>query len=109
MKEPMTNKIAKLTHKFVADVCNEMTQRIVSECELSEEQSAKLKEVLSSCLVLEKPDAGVRKVKTKREPTKYNLFMRDAIKRLREENPDMVKTELMKRGAQLWQQQKTHT
>jgi len=102
----MANKIAKLTHKFFVDVCNEMTQRIVSECDLTEEQSAKLKEVFASSAVFDKHEVTGRKLKTKREPTKYNLFMRDAIKRLREENPDMVKTELMKRGAALWQEQK---
>lgn len=102
----MTNKIAKLVSKCYADVCTELKHRIATECELSEEQVASLGKVFDSLRLLEKTENGSTKVKGKRAPTKYNLFMREAIKTIRQENPTMEKTELMKRGAEMWQQQK---
>lgn len=105
MASSLYSKFLKNFQKFTEDYNKEIIEKM-SELKFDEETQKKFEEVLTSMVY--KPDSSSSKnvVKKKREPTAYNLFMKDMIKKLREEHPDIDKTDLMKRGAQEWQKQK---
>ena len=105
MASSLYSKFLKNFQKFTEDYNKEIIEKM-SELKLDEETQKKLEVMLTSMVY--KPDSSSSKnvVKKKREPTAYNLFMKDMIKKLREEHPDIDKTDLMKRGAQEWQKQK---
>lgn len=42
----------------------------------------------------------------KRNPTEYNLFVKEQMNKLKEQNPDLVNKELMIQAARLWNEQK---
>lgn len=42
----------------------------------------------------------------KKNPTKYNLFIKEEIQKLRVEFPDLSNKELLKKGAERWKQKK---
>ena len=98
-------KFVKGFYKFTDDYNKEILDKLSEKLSLSDEQKTQAEEVLASIVV--KPETATKSVvKKKREPTAYNLFMKDMIKELREKHPDIDKTELMKRGAAEWQKQK---
>ena len=107
MASSLYSKFLKNFQKFTEDYNKEIIEKMSElELKLDEETQKKLEVMLTSMVY--KPDSSSSKnvVKKKREPTAYNLFMKDMIKKLREEHPDIDKTDLMKRGAQEWQKQK---
>jgi hypothetical protein len=105
MASSLYSKFLKNFQKFTEEYNKELIEKM-SELKFDDETQKKFEEVLTSMVY--KPDSSSSKnvVKKKREPTAYNLFMKDMIKKLREEHPDIDKTDLMKRGAQEWQKQK---
>lgn len=105
MASTLYSKFLKNFQKFTEDYNKEILEKL-SELKLNDDTQKQVEEVLSSMVF--KPDSSSSKnvPKKKREPTAYNLFMKDMIKKLREEHPDIDKTDLMKRGAQAWQAQK---
>ena len=100
-------KLVKSFQKFTADYHQELAEKIVEVLELNAEDKTKLDTMFSQLNVKADMSNGSKNVqKKKREPTAYNLFMKDMIKSLREKHPTIDKTELMKLGAQEWQKQK---
>ena len=98
-------KFLKGFFKFTEDYNKELLDKLSDKLSLTEEQKQQAEELMASLIV--KPDTSTKSVpKKKREPTAYNLFMKDMIKELREKHPEIDKTELMKRGAAEWQNQK---
>jgi len=101
-------KFVKGFYKFTDDYNKEILEKLSEKLSLTDEQKIQTEELLSSLIT--KPETSIKSVvKKKREPTAYNLFMKDMIKELREKHPDIDKTELMKRGAAEWQKQKAKT
>lgn len=49
---------------------------------------------------------GNKKTKTTKAPTKYNLFVKENISKLKMENPTLSRQELMKKVSELWQEEK---
>ena len=49
---------------------------------------------------------GNKKTKTTKAPTKYNLFVKENISKLKMENPTLTRQELMKKVSELWQEEK---
>jgi hypothetical protein len=45
-----------------------------------------------------------KKSTVKREPTKYNIFVSENMKKLKEENPDLTRQDLMKKVGELWRE-----
>jgi len=43
---------------------------------------------------------------TKKEPSKYNIFIKKNMKQLKEDNPDMSNKEILKIAAEEWQKEK---
>ena len=43
---------------------------------------------------------------TKKEPSKYNIFIKKNMKQLKEDNPDMSNKEILKIAAEEWQKDK---
>jgi hypothetical protein len=100
-------KFLKGFFKFTEDYNKELLEKLSDKLSLTEEQKQQAEELMASLIV--KPDTSTKSVvKKKREPTAYNLFMKDMIKELREKHPEIDKTELMKRGAAEWQKQKAN-
>jgi hypothetical protein len=103
------NKFIKSFHKFTEDYNKEILEKINGLTPtfpaLDDELKKQIEDILSSMSY--KPDTNTKNVvKKKREPTAYNLFMKDMIKELREKHPEIDKTDLMKRGAEEWQKKK---
>lgn len=97
-------KILKSVQKITDDSHKEMISKITVELELSEEQQTKLQEIVNTLFASQ--EGGKQIVKKKRSPTQYNMFMKENIMKLKKENPDMEKTELMRKSAELWQIEK---
>ena len=103
-------KLIKSFQKFTDDYHKELVEKITETLALSQEDKTKLEGMFSQLNVKVDMGSGAKNVqKKKREPTAYNLFMKDMIKQLREKHPTIDKTELMKLGAQEWQKQKAKT
>jgi len=98
-------KFLKSVHKFEETLIKEIKSKLEDSLSLSEEDTKIMDEVFVS--ILNECDTKNCPVKKKRAPTKYNLFMQNAIKELKAANPDIPKTELMKRGAELWHKEKS--
>lgn len=98
-------KFIKSFHKYTEDYNKELLEKINATVTLSDDDQAKLVELFST--LSSKCDMHCAKPpKKKREPTEYNLFMKDKIKELRLAHPDIDKKELMSMGAQEWQKAK---
>jgi hypothetical protein len=50
---------------------------------------------------------GKKKEKKTREPTAYNLFMKETMTKLKEENPELEAKERFSKAAELWNEHKT--
>ena len=76
MASSLYTKFLKNFQKFTEDYNKEILEKL-SELKLDDETQKKVEEVLSSMVY--KPDSSSSKnvVKKKREPTAYNLFMKD--------------------------------
>lgn len=99
-------KFLKNFYKFIEEHNKEVREKISETITLSEDDSKKLDELFAT-LVCKADMCSTKAVaKKKREPTKYNLFMKEMITKLRAENPDIEKKELMSMGAREWQKLK---
>jgi hypothetical protein len=60
------------------------------------------------CAILNEAYKEVNKKteKTKRQPSKYNLFVSENISKLKEENPELNRQDLMRKVGELWKKQK---
>lgn len=60
------------------------------------------------CAILKEvyKEVNKKKEKTKRQPSKYNLFVSENISKLKEENPDLNRQDLMRKVGELWKKQK---
>ena len=93
-----TTKVNKVNTKKIVD-------SFVSSVDVDTKYTLdELKKLLSEAY----KSAGKKKDKseTKREPSKYNIFVKDEILRLRSENPDKNIKELMAVAAANWKKQK---
>nr|QOI90336.1 hypothetical protein HWQ62_00199 [Pyramimonas orientalis virus] len=98
-------KFTKSFHKFTEDYNKELLEKITTTLTLCEEDKTKLVELFGT--LSSKCDMHCAKPnKKKREPTEYNLFMKDMIKELRQTHPEIDKKELMSMGAKEWQKKK---
>jgi hypothetical protein len=98
-------KFIKSFHKYTEDYNKELLEKINATVTLGEEDQAKLVELFGT--LSSKCDMHCAKPnKKKREPTEYNLFMKDMIKELRQTHPEIDKKELMSMGAKEWQKAK---
>jgi hypothetical protein len=105
MNSSAYQKFFKSFHKYTEDYNKELLEKINVIVTLSEEDQAKLVELFATLSA--KCDVHCAKPnKKKREPTEYNLFMKDKIKELRISHPEIDKKELMSMGAQEWQKAK---
>ena len=99
-------KLIKSFQKFTDDYHKELVEKITETLALNSEDKNKLEGMFSQLNVKVDMTGAKNVQKKKREPTAYNLFMKDMIKELREKHPTIDKTELMKLGAQEWQKLK---
>ena len=99
-------KLIKSFQKFTDDYHKELVEKITETLALNSEDKTKLEGMFSQLNVKVDMTGAKNVQKKKREPTAYNLFMKDMIKELREKHPTIDKTELMKLGAQEWQKLK---
>lgn len=99
-------KLIKSFQKFTDDYHKELVEKITETLTLGPDDKTKLEGMFSQLNVKVDMTGAKNVQKKKREPTAYNLFMKDMIKELREKHPTIDKTELMKLGAQEWQKQK---
>lgn len=53
--------------------------------------------------------SGKKKSGEKKEPSKYNIFIKDEIARIREANPDVDNKQLMSLAASKWKEHKALT
>lgn len=97
-------KLIKSIQKHTDDGHKEMIEKLTNELELDEEQEAKVREIVNA--IFSSQEGGKPLVKKKRSPTAYNIFMKSSITNLKQQYPQMDKTDLMRKSAQLWQIQK---
>ena len=69
-------------------------------------QEEKIEQLEKRLKVLEEKSQPVKK-KEKRKPSSYNLFIGDAVKKIKKENPDIVYKEAFKLAVEMWNEQKT--
>ncbi|MCP4122108.1 MAG: hypothetical protein GY751_10170 [Bacteroidetes bacterium] len=53
-----------------------------------------------------KPQTPQKKTKRTRKPSKYNLFMKKELKRLKKAHPRTKQSQLMKKAARAWRKHK---
>jgi len=53
-----------------------------------------------------KPQTPQKKALNKRKPSKYNLFMKKELKRLKKAHPRTKQSQLMKKAARAWRKHK---
>ena len=93
------------------------TSKVDLEKEYTRSELAKmLTEVFKEIREGEKGEKKVRKTKKvkkeegeekkKREPTAYNLFVKDTMPVVREENPEMSRHDLMREVGRMWKEKK---
>jgi hypothetical protein len=93
------------------------TSKVDMEKEYTRSELAKmLTEVFKEIREGEKGEKKVRKTKKvkkeegeekkKREPTAYNLFVKETMSVVREENPDMSRQDLMREVGRMWKEKK---
>ena len=98
-------KFIKSFHKYTEDYNKELLEKINATVVLNDEDQVKLVELFATLSA--KCDLHCAKPnKKKREPTEYNLFMKDKIKELRILHDKVDKKLLMSMGAQEWQKAK---
>lgn len=106
MNSSSYQKFLKNFYKFIEEHNKEVREKISETITLSEDDSKKLDELFAT-LVCKADMCSTKAVaKKKREPTRYNLFMKEMITKLRAENPEIEKKELMSMGAREWQKLK---
>lgn len=99
-------KFIKHFQKFVEDYNRELLGNIKTNVtSLSDEQKQELDSYFQG-LSTKFETQSTKPQKKKRQPTAYNLFMRDTIKNLKISHPDVDRKELMSMGAKMWQDQK---
>jgi hypothetical protein len=64
----------------------------------------KIEELEKRIALLEKN--GTKKPKVKRQPSAFNIFMKDAIVHIKKDNPDVPHNEAFKMAAAMWQNEK---
>jgi|TARA_B110000261_G_scaffold127753_1_gene142957 hypothetical protein len=105
MSTTASTKFIKSFQKFTEDYNKEILEKI-SDVTMPDESRKLIEELLVKMSYKPEHSSAKNLPKKKREPTAYNLFMKDMIKELREKHPDIDKTDLMKRGAEEWQKKK---
>lgn len=106
MNSSSYQKFLKNFYKFIEEHNKEVREKISETITLSEDDSKKLDELFATLVCKADMCSTKAVVKKKREPTRYNLFMKEMITKLRAENPDIEKKELMSMGAREWQKLK---
>lgn len=68
-----------------------------------------LKRLVTQCYkdASKKKKGSLKENAVKRAPTKYNIFVKDVMAKLREQHPDKEFKELMKMAAEKWNENKT--
>lgn len=83
-----------------------MSKKYVTREEF-EELKSKLSAATSTVINTEVPSSVETNVKkAQRLPTKYNLFVRDESKKIREQNPGIKAPDVMKKCGEVWKAQK---
>ena len=100
-------KMYKMNTKFISDYHKEITKKLTECLSLNDEDIEKLKNIFKD----EEDAMNTKKVKKmiprkSREPTEYNLFCKEEMKKLKEENPKIHHNEMMKLAAAKWKEKK---
>ena len=89
----------------VANNTQQIIDKFVELIDVNKEYTCKeLTNILSEAYKL--VTKGNKKTKTTKAPTKYNLFVKENISKLKMENPTLSRQELMKKVSELWQEEK---
>jgi hypothetical protein len=89
----------------VANNTQQIIDKFVELIDVNKEYTCKeLTNILSEAYKLVTKDN--KKTKTTKTPTKYNLFVKENISKLKMENPTLSRQELMKKVSELWQEEK---
>jgi hypothetical protein len=72
-------------------------------------ENDKIKLLEERIKALENQMGKTNKPKTKRKPSAFNTFMKDAILQVKQENPGIQHSEAFKLAANLWSEQKHNT
>ena len=112
MKENInTQRVMTTTQQILTT----FTSKVDLEKEYTRSELGKmLKEVFKEIREGEKGEKKVRKKvkkeegeeKKKREPTAYNLFVKETISVVKEENPEMSRQDLMREVGRMWKEKK---
>ena len=112
MKERITTQRVMTTTQ---QILTTFTSKVDLEKEYTRSELGKmLTEVFKEIREGEKGEKKVRKKvkkeegeeKKKREPTAYNLFVKDTMSVVREENPEMSRQDLMREVGRMWKEKK---
>jgi hypothetical protein len=100
-KEEQIEKDVKVNKN---NITKTIINRFVEEVDMAN-NNYKLNELIN---VLKSSYKSVKKKKdvVKKNPSAYNLFIKDAMTKLKEEEPELKNKELLTRAAKLWQEEK---
>jgi hypothetical protein len=104
------NHIIQEANNYLIDLTKDS---ILEELELTENQKEKLEQVLFNIkdkiafnnLLTTIQDKKKRK-NINRKPSEYNMFIKDNIKKVREDNPELNNKEALSKCAELWRESK---
>lgn len=104
------NHIIKEANNYVVDLTK---NSIMDEIELDDKQKEKLEQIffnikdqISENNLLSKIQDKKKRKKINREPSAYNLFIKEHIALVKEENPNLNNKEALSKAAILWNEKK---
>ena len=93
LKKKKNNITKVIIDTFVSKIDNEKKYSLNEFKKLITESFKEIKELKKKKVV-------------KKNPTKYNIFIKEEIQKLRVEFPDLSNKELLKKGAERWREKK---
>jgi hypothetical protein len=101
-KEEQIEKEVKVNKN---NITKTIIDRFVEEVDIAN-NNYKLNELIN---ILKSSYKSVKKKRdvTKKNPSAYNLFIKEAMTKLKEEEPELKNKELLTRAAKLWQEEKS--
>lgn len=99
---------AQLVHEAKLAVIDELVTFFDSKMEIEDDFKELITEFKGTLKTPEKPKR-VKGEKKKREPSAYNLFVRDALNELKKEHPEMPSKDRMREALKQWHEHKGTT
>lgn len=97
---------AKVVHEANLAVIDDLLKFLDSRVEIDEDFKELIAEFKGTLKAPTKSGRVPKGEKKKREPSAYNLWIRDALKQLKEDQPELKGTDRMKEAMKLWKEHK---